>query len=126
MVIQQREYTRVSLSSFTANVLYVTHLREVIKSKDPGGGNGQIGAPSTHQSSQRRPVPAAVVGDGLILARQVGEGALHGLRDGEAGVIDDVAQVRVGQQVLPFVDFIDGKQHGLGPAKGAEVEPERW
>lgn len=99
----------------------------MVKSKYPSGGNGQIRAPGAHQSSQGGPVPAAVVGNSLILARQVGEGALHGLGDGEAGVVDDVAQVSAGQQVLPFVDFVDGKQHGLGPAEGAEVKPGgRW
>lgn len=101
------------------------YLREVVESEDPGGGDGQVGASGAHQGGQRRPVPAAVVGHGLVLARQVGEGALHGLGDGEAGVIDDVPQVGVGQQILPLVDLVDGEQHGLGPAEGAEVEPWR-
>lgn len=101
-----------------------TYLWEVIETKYPSGGNGQVRTPSAHQSSQRRPTPTAVVGYGLVLTRQIGEGALYGLGDGKAGVVDDVAQVGVGQQVFPFVYFVDGKQHGLGPTEGTEVKPE--
>lgn len=95
----------------------------MIKSQYPRGGDGQVGAPSAHQSSEGSAVATAVVGHGLVLARQVGEGALHRLGDGEAGVVDDVAQVGVGQQVFLLVDFVDGKQHGLGPAESTEVKP---
>lgn len=99
------------------------YLWEVIEPQYPGSGDGQIRATGAHKSSQGCPSATAVVGYGLILACQVGEGALHGLGDGEAGVVDDVAQVGVGQQVIPVVDFIDGKQHGLGPAEGTVIKP---
>lgn len=96
----------------------------MIKPQDPGGGDGEVGAPRPHQSSQRGPVATAVVGDGLVLARQVGEGPLHRLGDGEAGVVDDVTQVGVGEQLLVVVDFIDGEQHGLSPTEGPEIKAE--
>lgn len=98
----------------------------MVKAKYSGRGNGQVGAASAHEGSERRPVTAAVVGYCLVLARQVGQSPLHRLGDGEAGVVDDVTEVGVGQQVGPLVNFIDGKQHGLGPAEGTEVKSGRF
>lgn len=96
----------------------------MVKAKYSGSGNGQVRAPSTHEGSKRRPVTAPVVGYCFVLARQVSQSPFHRLGDGEAGVVDDVTQVSLGQQVVPFVNFIDSKQHGLGPAESAEVESE--
>lgn len=126
VITEQRANGGLADTSMSPTPLAPGYLREVIESQYPGGGNGQVGAPGAHQSGQGGPVPTAVVGHSLVLARQVGEGALHRLGDGEARVVDDVAQVGVGQQVVPFVDFVDGEQHGLGPAEGAEVKAEGW
>lgn len=98
------------------------HLGEVVQAQDASRSDGEVGAAGTHESSQWGPRATAVVGHGLVLAREVGQSALHCLGDGEAGVVNDVAQISLWQQVRTAVYFFDGKQHGLCPTEGTEVK----
>lgn len=47
-------------------------------------------------------VATALVGHGLVL---------HSLGDGDAGVIDDIAQVCIREKICLLVDLINGEEH---------------
>lgn len=102
-----------------------THLWEIVEAEDSGRSDGQVTPPRPDHSGERRPVPTAVVGHGFVLTRQEGQSSFYRLGDGEARVVDDVPEVGVGQQVLPFVDLVNGEQHRLRPAESTEIEPDR-
>lgn len=78
-----------------------------------------------HEFCQHCPSAVSKIGFVFFLPCKEYQCCFHGFGDSVAGIKDLIAQSDVGQNIFPFVNLLDGVDHGVHPAESLEVDPEK-